>query len=57
MNLEKTVKQASLKLKKHNIPSYALDAEIILSNIMKVSREYLITNNHDKISKEISLGQ
>ena len=45
MNLENTIKKASLILKRNNIPSYELDAQIILSNIIGVNREFLITNN------------
>ena len=53
MILENTIKQASQLLKSHNIDSYALDAEIILSDIMGVTREFLIINNHASISKNI----
>ena len=42
MILENTIKKASELLKNHNIPSYELDAEIILSEIMKVKREFLM---------------
>ena len=50
MNLENTIKKASLILKRNNIPSYELDAQIILSNIIGVNREFLITNNKTNIS-------
>ena len=53
MILENSINQASQFLKNHNISSYELDAEIILSNIMKVTREFLIVNNHLNISKSI----
>ena len=53
MILENTVKQASKLLKKHNIISHELDAEIILSDIMGVTREFLIINNHANISARI----
>jgi len=53
MNLEKTIEKASKILKANNISSHALDAEIILSNIMGVEREYLITNNEMNIPKKI----
>lgn len=49
---EKIVKQASNILKSHNIRTHELDAEIILSNILKVKKEYLIVNNKSIISKE-----
>tara|TARA_B100000315_G_scaffold216436_1_gene216298 strand:- start:1004 stop:1840 length:837 start_codon:yes stop_codon:yes gene_type:complete len=53
MNLENIVKKASRVLKNHNIYSHELDAEIILSNIMKVTREFLIVNNHFEVSENI----
>ena len=53
MNLDNTVKKASQILKNHNIYSHELDAQIILSNIMGVKRESLITNNEINISKKI----
>ena len=46
MIIEETIKTASRLLKKHNINSHELDAEIILSEIMGVSREFLILNNN-----------
>ena len=53
MLLEKAVKQASKILKNHNIHSHELDAQLILSDIMKVKRESLITNNEVVISEKI----
>ncbi len=53
MILQNTIKKASNILKKHNIASYELDAEIILANIMGVEKEYFITNNDVVISKKI----
>ena len=53
MILEKIIEQASKILKNHNIHSHELDAQIILSNIMGVKRESLITNNEINISKKI----
>jgi len=53
MILENTIRRASQLLKNHNINSHELDAEIILSDIMKVTREFLIINNHLNISKNI----
>ena len=50
---EKIIEQASKILKKHNIQSHELDAQLLLSNIMKVKREYLITNNKLTISEKI----
>ena len=53
MILENTIKQASQLLKKHNIISHQLDAEIILSNIMGVTKEFLITNGNINISGKL----
>ena len=53
MILEETIKEASKVLKKHNIISHTLDAEIILSDIIGVPREFLLTNNNLNISKKI----
>ena len=53
MNLEKAVKKASNILKSKNIHSHELDAQVILSDLMGVEKEYLITNEEKKISKEI----
>ena len=53
MILANTIKQASQLLKNHNIFSHELDAEIILSDIMGVTKEFLIVNNHINISKNI----
>ena len=53
MILEKTIKQASQTLKNQNINSHELDAQILLSDIMGVTREFLILNNHITISKKI----
>ena len=53
MNLETTIKKASQILKNHNIHTYELDAQIMLSDIMGVKREYLITNNRTNISEKV----
>ena len=53
MNLESTIKKASQKLKNNNITSYALDAQIILADIMGIKREFLITNNKINVSEII----
>ena len=50
---EKIIEQASKILKSHNIHSHELDAQLILSDIMKVKRESLITNNEVVISEKI----
>ena len=60
MNLENIIKKASQTLKNHNIHSHDLDAEVIISNIMGVKREYLITKNKimvpEKIVKEYDMA-
>ena len=53
MILEKVIKQASKILKSHNIHSHELDAQLILSDIMKVKREFFITNNEASVSEKI----
>ena len=53
MNLEKIVRKASETLKNQNIHSHELDAQIILSNIMKIKREDIITGAEFHISKKI----
>jgi len=50
---EKIIEKASKFLKNKNIYSSEIDAELILSNIMKVEREYLIINNKIQIPKKI----
>ena len=53
MLLQKAIKQASAILKTHNIRTHELDAQIILSNIMCIEREFLITNCKETITKKI----
>ena len=50
---EKIIEQASKILKNHNIHSHELDAQLILSDIMKVKRGFLITNNEVVIPEKI----
>jgi len=53
MNLNQTVSKASKILRNCNIHSHELDAQIILSEIMGVTKEFLIINESLKISKKI----
>ena len=53
MILENSIKEAKKILKKSNITSYELDAEILLSNILGVSKEFLLLNSNINISNEI----
>tara|TARA_Y100000590_G_scaffold149084_1_gene171312 strand:+ start:168 stop:1016 length:849 start_codon:yes stop_codon:yes gene_type:complete len=55
MNLENTIKFGSQLLKNSLINSHELDAEILLSDIMGVSREFLLLNHNIEISEEIKL--
>ena len=52
MIIEDTIKKASDILKKNNIISHNLDAEILLSNIIGTSREFLIVNSNTSINKK-----
>jgi len=53
MNLQNIIQAASKKLKDNNITTHTLDAQIILSDIMNIKREFLITNNKINVSKTI----
>ena len=50
MILENTIKQASQLLKNKNIISHELDVQVILSDIMGVTRDFFIANNHINVS-------
>ena len=53
MILEETIKRGSEFLKNYNIKTHELDAQLILSNIMGVEKEFLISNNQISISNNI----
>ena len=53
MNLEELIKNGSKQLKKSKTKTSLLDVEIILSDLMGVTREFLITNNNMNISDNI----
>ena len=53
MTSEKVIEKASKILKSHNIHSHELDAQLILSDIMKVKREYFIINNKVPVSEKV----
>tara|TARA_Y100001970_G_scaffold194667_1_gene236632 strand:- start:1882 stop:2727 length:846 start_codon:yes stop_codon:yes gene_type:complete len=58
MKLEIAIKKAYQKLKKNNITSALLDSEILLSEAIKKSREFIILNlNHDINKKEFNFFQ
>ena len=53
MNIENAVKKASQILKNHSIYSHELDAQIILSDIIGIKREFLITSSEINISEKV----
>jgi release factor glutamine methyltransferase len=53
MILENIIKQASFTLKNKNIISHELDSQVIFSDLMKVTKEFLITNDQINISEKI----
>ena len=53
MTSDKVIEKASKILKSHNIHSHELDAQLILSDIMKVKREYFIINNKAPVSEKV----
>tara|TARA_Y100000590_G_C15604708_1_gene971519 strand:+ start:263 stop:1102 length:840 start_codon:yes stop_codon:yes gene_type:complete len=53
MILEETIKQGSQILREKKITSYELDAQIILSEIMGVTKEYLLLNNNLNLNETI----
>ena len=50
MILENAIKKASRLLKNQNIISHELDAQIILSDIMGIRRDFFISNGHINLS-------
>ena len=52
MKLEIAIKNAYQKLKKNNIKSALLDSEILLSEAINKSREFIILNLNQDISKK-----
>ena len=53
MILDNIIKQASFTLRNKNIISHELGSQVILSDLMKVTKEFLITNDQINISEEI----
>ena len=51
MNLIQTLKKGYQILKLNNVDSYQLDAEILLSNSLNISKEELVLNLSKKINK------
>tara|TARA_A100001011_G_scaffold333702_2_gene361590 strand:+ start:5907 stop:6749 length:843 start_codon:yes stop_codon:yes gene_type:complete len=52
MNIHQTLNKSYELLKKSNIDSFRLDSEILLSKILDVDREYLLSNQNQKIQEE-----
>ena len=52
MNLFSAIQQGSEILKKKNIATYSLDAEILLAEIIKKDRNYIILNQQTNLSNE-----
>jgi len=52
MNLKNTIASGAQLLKDNFIQSHLLDAEIILSNVLKVQREFLLLKENINISKK-----
>ena len=52
MNIEIALKEANFLLKKNNIKSYQLDAEVLMSNVSKLDRKDFILNKDIELSNE-----
>ena len=52
MNYNAVLNEASKILKDYSIKSSKLDSEIILANVLKLSREQLLLNLNEKISNK-----
>ena len=52
MNLELAINSAYQKLKKNNIKSAMLDSEILMSEAVNKSREFVILNNNLPIDEK-----
>ncbi len=53
MIIQNTIEQASRILKKNNIDTSNLDAEIILANLLKVEKEFFISNSNKHIPENL----
>ena len=53
MIIKNTVQKASLILKNNYIKTHSLDAEVILSNIMKTNREFILLNDELELPNTI----
>ncbi len=53
MNILEALNRGSAKLKKSNINSFQLDSEILLSEIIKKDRKFLILNYDKELKKKL----
>ena len=53
MNIETLFNEASKELKRHKIKSSILDSEILISETIKKSREFIILNSKKKVEKMV----
>ena len=51
MNYLQVIKYGSYKLKLHNIESHMLDSELLLSFVLKSTREQILTKLNSNIKK------
>ena len=52
MNIQTAIKKAYFKLRKKNIISANLDSEILMSNVIKKDRNYIIMNLNKTLCKK-----
>ena len=52
MNIQTAINKANLNLKKKNIKSANLDSEILMSNVIKKDRNYILMNLNKTLSKK-----
>ena len=51
MNIEKAIKIGSQILSENNVKTFKLDSEILMSNVIKKERSFMILNSQDKLKK------
>ena len=52
MKLQTAIQNAYQRLKKNNIKSALLDSELLMANVIKKSRDYIILNTNKNIDKQ-----
>ena len=53
MNIKKNLTKSTQKLQQNNIPTPRIDAEILLSHILKKPREYIFTHPEKQLTKSV----